>query len=145
VAPAALLAVAGGEAQALSLCVHALRVVGATAEAGGLVEIADQLVQLAGKSQAGSIEELSRAESACPLWRPTSITCHLDSSTAVPPSTGSDSSDLGVLVVSLADLVPIQEPWRGSSTMLGFDGMDQVWSRHPIGRFGISTSGQLQL
>jgi DNA-binding NtrC family response regulator/tetratricopeptide (TPR) repeat protein len=105
VAPAALLAVAGGKAQALSLCVHALRVVGATAEAGGLVEIADQLVELVGGSQAGSIEELSRTESACPLWRPTSITCHLGTSTAVPPSVGSDSSEVGVLVVSLADLV----------------------------------------
>ena len=103
-ASAALSAVADGEDRALSVCIHALRIVGATGEAGSLVEIVDRLVERA-SGVAGRSENPVYSEGSRPLWRPTRIVCHLDALTGVLPSSRSASSGLAAFLTSLADLI----------------------------------------
>jgi DNA-binding NtrC family response regulator/tetratricopeptide (TPR) repeat protein len=102
---AALSAVTDGNTLAVSQCVQALRIVGATGEASTLVETAEQLIRLldGDSSQAsGSMEP----ECEKPLWRPTNIVCHLDASSRLVPSASSNSSEFAALLSALADAVP---------------------------------------
>ena len=101
---AALSVVAEREDNALSVCIHAIRIVGATGEASGLVEIVDRLVEIA-SGVARRAGNAVCSEGSRPLWRPTRVVCHLDTSTAVLPFARSESDGLAAFLTSLADLI----------------------------------------
>ena len=100
---AALSAIAAADDQAVFRCAHALRIVGATSETSSVVEIVDQLVERAVAS-AERTDAPAHADEDGPMWRPTSIVCHLETVTAVPLSPQPDSGGLVSFVSSLADL-----------------------------------------
>jgi hypothetical protein len=90
------------EEQVVVRCANALRVVGATGEAGSLAEIADQFVELAIASQ-GESRSSDHSEELRPLWRPTNIVCHLDASSPVNSTSQSGDSTLEAFLESVAD------------------------------------------
>ena len=97
-----LAAIAEGKEQALADCAHALRVVGATGETSGLVELVGQLVELvAGRTSL--VDPLDSGDTS-PLWRPTSVVCHLATSSGILPCLKTDSDGLPPFLGSLADL-----------------------------------------
>jgi DNA-binding NtrC family response regulator len=102
-ATAALTFAAGGDKNSLASCAQALRVVGATGETSSVVEIVDRIVELAGKDTSYS-DDFSDLEPPDPLWRPTSIVCHLDACTPVFLLPKEDFGDVVSLMNSLADL-----------------------------------------
>lgn len=102
-ASGALLAVAAGDKDALPLSVHALRVVGATGEASSLVEVVDQLLELANLPSREATEAASKEEQG-PLWRPTNLVCHLDDVTPALPGLECSTDNVGTFLCSLVDL-----------------------------------------
>ena len=102
-ASAALSAVADGEGQFVSDFAHALRLVGATGEMSSVVEIVDQLLGLM-QQDSGRAPESLRPQTLLPIWRPTSIVCHLDASTPVIPPPTAECGSLEAFVSSLVDL-----------------------------------------
>ena len=99
----ALSAVADGDHYAFSRCAHALRIVGSIGETNSVVEIVDRLIELVSEDTNRPVKPLQR-ESISPLWRPTSVVCHLDSLTAVNAPRQPHVKALGAFVNSLADL-----------------------------------------
>jgi DNA-binding NtrC family response regulator len=102
---AALSAVANGDALAVSQCVQALRIIGATGEASTLVEIVEQLIRLLSQ-YTDRVEESPDSDFERPLWRPTRIVCHLDASSQLLSGPGSEFNELVAFVGSLTDLTP---------------------------------------
>jgi DNA-binding NtrC family response regulator/tetratricopeptide (TPR) repeat protein len=100
---AALSVVEGGNGQSLSNCAQALRVVGATGETSGLVEIVDRFVELAKEASESDVEE-ARSEPIAPLWRPTDVVCHLGGVTRVFSSAIDKYGELALFVSRLADV-----------------------------------------
>ena len=99
----AMLAAAAGDRRALPLSIQALRVVGATGETSSLVEVVDQLLDLAGRP--GSHDAATCANGGRDsVWRPTIIRCHLDAITSVLLEPHCKTEGLATLLCSLMDL-----------------------------------------
>ena len=99
----AMLSAAADARRAVSLNIQALRVVGATGETSSLVEVVDQLLALAGWSDASGEASVMKCGRDS-VWRPTSIRCHLNTTTSVLRGLDSETDDLATFVCSLVDL-----------------------------------------
>jgi len=104
-ASAALSAATDGDTRAVSKCAQVLRIVGATGEASTLVEIVEQLIALL-STHDEHVGKTLAADCERPLWRPTRVMCHLDSSSRLLVSPASDSTELVAFLSALPDLTP---------------------------------------
>lgn len=83
--------------------IRALRVLGATGESSGLVELVDQFIELLALTEPAQSGHPS-ARSLGPLWRPTQVVCHLGTSSPVWPRVVSRDADTAAFMHSLPDL-----------------------------------------
>jgi DNA-binding NtrC family response regulator len=89
-----------------SLChfARALRILGSTGEASSLVELVDHFVSILSEAIAGTTRAV-RVGAQGPLWRPSQVVCHLDTSTSVLSTARPADVELAAFVGTLPDLI----------------------------------------
>jgi len=103
-ASASLVAFNRTRRESLSHFARALRILGSTGEASSLVELVDHVVPIITEAMDRPAHAIAVGPQG-PLWRPSQVVCHLETSTSVIPAIRPNDVELAAFVGTLPDLI----------------------------------------